>query len=69
MKPEAIQEKFGNRLYYSAMSIPKWHVIKESLVVDKDNTNCFLITLKSGRTGLNLISADIVIHLDVWWNP
>ena len=44
-------------------------MIKESLVVDKDNTNCFLITLKSGRTGLNLISADIVIHLDVWWNP
>lgn len=28
-----------------------------------------LITLKSGGTGLNLTSADIVIHLDVWWNP
>ena len=49
--------------------MPKWHIIKESPVVDKDSTNCFLITLKSGRTGLNLISADIVIHLDVWWNP
>ena len=36
---------------------------------NKDDTNCFLITLKSGGTGLNLTSADIVIHLDVWWNP
>ena len=52
-----------------AISIPEWHIIKESLIVNKDNTNYFLITLKSGRTGLNLTSADIVIHLDVWWNP
>lgn len=36
---------------------------------NKDNTNCFLITLKSGGTGLNLTGADVVIHLDVWWNP
>lgn len=36
---------------------------------NKDKTSCFLITLKSGGTGLNLTSADIVIHLDVWWNP
>lgn len=34
-----------------------------------DDTNCFLITLKAGGTGLNLTSADIVIHLDIWWNP
>lgn len=36
---------------------------------NKDKTNCFLITLKAGGTGLNLTSADIVIHLDIWWNP
>lgn len=36
---------------------------------NKDKTNCFLITLKSGGTGLNLTSADVVIHLDIWWNP
>lgn len=69
MKTETIQEKFDNNLYYSAISISEWHIIKESLIVNKDNTNYFLITLKSGRTGLNLTSADIVIHLDVWWNP
>ena len=45
---------------------------KRMELVDKfngDDTSCFLITLKSGGTGLNLTSADIVIHLDVWWNP
>lgn len=36
---------------------------------NSDDTNCFLITLKSGGTGLNLTSADVVIHLDIWWNP
>mgnify|MGYP002709435605 FL=1 len=41
-------------------------------LVDKfnsDSTNVFLITLKAGGTGLNLTSADVVIHLDLWWNP
>lgn len=34
-----------------------------------DETNVFLISLKAGGTGLNLTSADVVIHLDPWWNP
>ena len=25
--------------------------------------------MKAGGTGLNLTSADVVIHLDIWWNP
>ena len=29
----------------------------------------FLISLKAGGTGLNLIGADTVIHMDPWWNP
>jgi SNF2 family DNA or RNA helicase len=29
----------------------------------------FLISLKAGGYGLNLTSADTVIHMDPWWNP
>ena len=28
----------------------------------------FLISLKAGGTGLNLTGADMVIHIDPWWN-
>ena len=31
--------------------------------------NAFLISLKAGGTGLNLTTADTVIHVDPWWNP
>ncbi|MBP8315464.1 DEAD/DEAH box helicase, partial [Clostridium neonatale] len=36
---------------------------------NNDETKVFLISLKAGGTGLNLTSADIVIHFDPWWNP
>ncbi len=29
----------------------------------------FLVSLKAGGSGLNLTSADTVIHYDMWWNP
>lgn len=29
----------------------------------------FLISLKAGGTGLNLVGADYVIHYGPWWNP
>lgn len=29
----------------------------------------FFISLKAGGVGLNLTGADVVIHLDPWWNP
>ncbi|MFV0422132.1 DEAD/DEAH box helicase [Oleidesulfovibrio sp.] len=36
---------------------------------DSPDIPIFLISLKAGGTGLNLTSADYVIHYDPWWNP
>ena len=35
---------------------------------NKEDIKVFLISLKAGGTGLNLIGADMVIHYDPWWN-
>ena len=35
---------------------------------NNENIKVFLISLKAGGTGLNLIGADMVIHYDPWWN-
>lgn len=34
-----------------------------------DGFSVFLISLKAGGVGLNLVSADMVFLLDPWWNP
>ena len=36
---------------------------------DEKGPPLFFISLKAGGTGLNLTSADYVIHYDPWWNP
>jgi superfamily II DNA or RNA helicase len=36
---------------------------------EQRHAEVFLISLKAGGTGLNLTSADTVIHYDPWWNP
>ena len=46
----------------------------EQRKIDTDEFNknedikVYLISLKAGGTGLNLVGADTVIHLDPWWN-
>jgi superfamily II DNA or RNA helicase len=36
---------------------------------EEGRADVFLISLKAGGTGLNLVSADTVVHYDPWWNP
>ncbi len=49
-------------------STPKQERLR--LVNDFNNgdTPVFLISLRAGGTGLNLVGADVVIHYDPWWN-
>ena len=35
---------------------------------NQDDVPVFLISLKAGGTGLNLVGADVVVHVDPWWN-
>jgi len=69
---DRVKEKFDKENISSYMISGEVKSKTRMELVDKfnnDDTNCFLITLKSGGTGLNLTGADIVIHLDIWWNP
>ena len=36
---------------------------------DNDEIRIFLLSLKAGNTGLNLVKADYVYIVDPWWNP
>lgn len=35
---------------------------------NNEDIKVFVVSLKAGGTGLNLVGADMVIHLDPWWN-
>lgn len=47
---------------------PKEKRLEEVNAFNSSDVPVFLISLKAGGTGLNLASADIVIHYDPWWN-
>lgn len=62
-------QKFGIKYFKLIGETP---VGKRIEMVDEFNNDesvkVFLISLKAGGTGLNLTSADVVIHYDPWWN-
>lgn len=66
---------------YRTLYLNKMLEENESVYTDRDSrfrelvkefnqgsTPVFLISLKAGGVGLNLIGADVVIHYDPWWN-
>lgn len=61
-------EKMGIRFVYLDGSTKNRLDIVKQFNEDK-NISIFLVSLKAGGTGLNLVGADTVIHYDMWWNP
>jgi SNF2 family DNA or RNA helicase len=61
----------GEGISYSYLdgSIPSEKRMKLVKAFNEGENSVFLISLKAGGTGLNLTSADIVVHFDPWWNP
>lgn len=63
------QSALGRQMFYIDGSISSLSRLEQ---VERFNTGegqLFLISLRAGGTGLNLASADTVIHVDPWWNP
>lgn len=68
---EKLQEKMneaGISYYTLTGATPKEKRSQMVEAFNHDETSVFCISLKAGGTGLNLTSADIVIHYDPWWN-
>ncbi len=53
--------------YLDGSSKNRLEIVKE--FNEDDSIMVFLVSLKAGGTGLNLVGADTVIHYDMWWNP
>jgi len=61
-------EEEGIKYYSLVGATPKEQRLSLVNSFQTNDVPVFLISLKSGGTGLNLTSADIVIHYDPWWN-
>ena len=65
------QELIKNNINYCKLT-GKTKVNDRLELINEFNKNedikLFLISLKAGGTGINLTSADMVIHYDPWWN-
>lgn len=55
-------------LYIHGDVSAKKRIEEANLFNTDDKYKVMLVSLKAGGTGLNLTGADIVIHLDPWWN-
>lgn len=55
--------------YLDGKTKPKDRVEMVKNFNSSTSVQVFLISLKAGGTGLNLTSANLVIHFDPWWNP
>lgn len=64
-----LNEKGISYFYLDGKTKPKDRIKLVDEFNGSNDTKVFLISLKAGGTGLNLTSANLVIHFDPWWNP
>lgn len=62
-------KKEGMSYFYLDGSTPSEKRMQLTEEFNLSGPSVFLISLKAGGTGLNLATADVVIHFDPWWNP
>jgi len=66
-----LQELFGEEVFFlhGGVSKKKRDQMIETFQQESHSPGIFILSLKAGGTGLNLTSANHVIHYDRWWNP
>lgn len=66
---QILKEKGIRYLYLDGATKSKNRVKMVNEFNNNNDIKIFLISLRAGGTGLNLTSANLVIHFDPWWNP
>ena len=66
---EEAMKKVGLASYKLTGSTPAKERLDMVKSFNAGSRDAFLISLKAGGMGLNLTSADVVILVDLWWNP
>jgi SNF2 family DNA or RNA helicase len=66
---EALMDKVGLTRYKLTGSTASRDRIDMVRAFNAGSRDAFLISLKAGGVGLNLASSDMVILVDLWWNP
>lgn len=66
---KALEANNIKHLYLDGSTPAKKRVELVNEFNESSDIKVFLISLKAGGTGLNLTSANMVIHFDPWWNP
>lgn len=65
---KSLEERGISYFYLEGATLPKER-LEMAKRFNSGEGQVFLISLKAGGTGLNLVGADTVIHYDPWWNP
>ncbi|WP_252899509.1 DEAD/DEAH box helicase [Lactococcus fujiensis] len=66
---EQIMGEVGLSSYRLTGSTPVKDRLSMVQAFNAGSRDAFLVSLKAGGVGLNLTSADVVILVDLWWNP
>jgi SNF2 family DNA or RNA helicase len=66
-----LQETFGDEVLFLHGGVPAQARTKmiERFQNDPNGPLVFILSIKAGGTGLNLMRANHVFHFDRWWNP
>jgi non-specific serine/threonine protein kinase len=64
-----LRDRFGRDVLYLHGGVPR--PARDAMVArfETGSVPIFVLSLKAGGKGLNLVAANHVVHYDRWWNP